>query len=195
LRRDPEFDRLNTELHAARLAQISRDNALHSTGPVTHNGKAISSLNAVKTGLTGRTVLLHSDDADVYRQHLAAYAKEYQSVGLREQELVQSLADTQWRLQRIPGLEMAIYAQGRAENQEYCALHATAGASLIELGTFLNTKSSSRTCSFRNRVCSAATNAKEQSGTLQAKTQIAPVSGPQQRPSDASASNIKENAA
>ncbi len=32
---------------------------------------------------------------------------------------------------------MAIYAQGRAENQEYCALHGTTGASLIELGTFL----------------------------------------------------------
>ncbi len=137
LRRDPEFDRLNTELHAARLAKISRDNALHSTGPVTHSGKAISSLNAVKTGLTGRTVLLHNDDADVYRQHLAAYAREYQPAGLREQELVQSLADTQWRLQRIPGLEMAIYAQGRAENQEYCTLHAKTGANLIELGTFL----------------------------------------------------------
>ncbi len=137
MRKHPEFDRLNTELLAAQRAQINRANALHSTGPITHEGRAISSLNAVKTGLTGRTVLLHNDDADVYRQHLAAYAKEYQPAGLREQELVQSLADTQWRLQRIPGLEMALYAQGRAENQEYCALHGTTGASLIELGTFL----------------------------------------------------------
>ena len=137
MRKHPEFDRLNTELLAAQRAQINRANALHSTGPVTHEGRAISSLNAVKTGLTGRTVLLHNDDADVYRQHLSAYAKEYQPAGLREQELVQSLADTQWRLQRIPGLEMAIYAQGRAENQEYCALHGSAGKGLIELGTFL----------------------------------------------------------
>ncbi len=137
MRAHPELDRLNAELIAAQRAATNRANALHSTGPITHQGRAISSLNAVKTGLTGRTVLLHDDDADVYRQHLAAYTKEYQAAGLREQELVQSLADTQWRLQRIPGLEMAIYAQGRAENQEYCALHATAGASLIELGTFL----------------------------------------------------------
>ena len=82
-------------------------------------------------------MLLHSDDAALYQNHLAAYAKEYQPAGLREQELVQSFADTQWRLQRIPGLEMAIYAQGRAENQDYCVQHAAAGANLIELGTFL----------------------------------------------------------
>ena len=137
MRKHPELDRLHAEQLRLERAQINRANALHSTGPVTHEGRAISSLNAVKTGLTGRTVLLHSDDADVYRQHLAAYAKEYQPVGLREQELVQSLADTQWRLQRIPGLEMAIYAQGRAENQEYCTLHGSAGKGLIELGTFL----------------------------------------------------------
>ncbi len=156
MRKHPEFDRLNAELLAAERAQTNRANALHSTGPITHKGRAISSpgahrpfgwplcavqsLNAVKTGLTGRTVLLHSDDADVYRQHLAAYAKEYQPAGLREQELVQSLADTQWRLQCIPGLEMAIYAQGRAENQEYCALHGTNGASMIDLGTFLKSE-------------------------------------------------------
>jgi len=137
LRKDPEYARLQAQLHNAQLAQISRDNALKSTGPITHAGKAISSLNAVKTGLTGRTVLLHSDDAAVYQQHLAAYQNEYKPVGLRETELVQSLADTQWRLQRIPGLEMAIYAHGRAENQDYCSQHASTGANLIELGTFL----------------------------------------------------------
>ncbi len=137
LRTNPEYARLQAELFDAKRAQISRDNALKSTGPITHSGKAISSLNAVKTGLTGRTVLLHSDDAAVYQQHIAAYANEYKPVGLCEQELVQSLADTQWRLQRIPGLEMAIYAQGRAENQDYVDQHAAAGANLIELGTFL----------------------------------------------------------
>ena len=135
MRKDPEYARLQAELHNAELAQISRNNALKSTGPITHSGRAISSLNAVKTGLTGRTVLLHSDDAAVYQQHIAAYQNEYTPVGLREQELVQSLADTQWRLQRIPGLEMAIYAHGRAESQDYCSQHATTGANLIELGT------------------------------------------------------------
>ena len=102
----------NSTVSEAKLA-ANLANAQLSTGPRTTEGKAMSSMNAVKTGLTGRTVLLPSDDADAYRQHLAAYENEFKPVGLRECELVQSLADIQWRLQRIPGLEMAIYARGR----------------------------------------------------------------------------------
>ena len=94
-----------------------------STGPRTEAGKRISSLNAVKTGLTGRTVLLSSDDAEAYAQHLSAYQAEYQPAGLRETELVQSLADTQWRLARIPILEYALYARGRAEFADAHAAH------------------------------------------------------------------------
>src|SRR6185437_707591 len=96
----------------------NRANAQLSTGPRTTEGRAVSSMNAVKTGLTGRTVLLPSDGAEAYRHHLAAYENEFKPVGLRECELVQSLDDIQWRLQRIPGLEMAIYARGRDEFAE-----------------------------------------------------------------------------
>jgi hypothetical protein len=93
----------------------NKENAQLSTGPKTETGKTISSMNAVKTGLTGRTVLLPSDDVAAYQTHLTVYENEFQPIGLRERELVQSIADTQWRLQRIPGLEMAIYAKGRDE--------------------------------------------------------------------------------
>ena len=99
-------------------AATNRANARWSTGPKSGEGKAVASLNAVKTGLTGRTVLLPSDDSAAYTDHIAEYQSEYQPVGLRERELVQSLADTSWRLKRIPGLELAIYARGRAEFAE-----------------------------------------------------------------------------
>ena len=90
----------------------NRANAQLSTGPRTSEGKSISSLDAVKTGLTGRTVVLPTDDAAIYQRHILDYESEYQPEGLRERELVQSLADTAWRLQRIPRLEAALYAQG-----------------------------------------------------------------------------------
>jgi len=93
-------------------------NAQLSTGPRTAKGKAKSSLNAVKTGLTGRTVLLSSEDADLYEQHVARFMQQYEPVGDEEQTLVQSLADTQWRLLRIPSLEAGIYALGRLEFAE-----------------------------------------------------------------------------
>jgi hypothetical protein len=116
----------------------NRANAQLSTGPRTPEGRAVSSMNAVKTGLTGRTVLLPSDDAEAYRQHLAAYENEYKPVVLRERELVQSLADIQWRLQRIPGLEMAIYARGREEFAEkFDDQDPAVRSARIDLETFL----------------------------------------------------------
>ena len=42
--------------------QANRANAQLSTGPKSLDGKATACLNAVKTGLTGRTVLLHTDE-------------------------------------------------------------------------------------------------------------------------------------
>ncbi len=98
-------------------AQIAANqaNAQLSTGPTSAPGKAKSSLNAVKTGLTGRTVLLPSEDAALYEQHVASIMQEHAPVGDAEQTLVQSLANTQWRLLRIPSLEMGVYALGRLE--------------------------------------------------------------------------------
>jgi hypothetical protein len=74
-----------------------------------------SSLNAVKTGLTGRTVLLPADEAEQYLQHLNAFINRYQPKTKEESELVQSLAGTDWRLKRIPSLEAGIYALGSLE--------------------------------------------------------------------------------
>jgi len=90
-------------------------NSQHSTGPRTDEGKAKSSLNAVKTGLTGRTVLLPDDDIAAYRQHVTSLEARYRPVSDAERLLVQSIADTEWRAARIPTLEAGIYALGRIE--------------------------------------------------------------------------------
>ncbi len=104
----------------ATTAQMNanRANAQLSTGPASETGKSASSKNALKTGLTGRTVLLPTEDAALYESHVAGFRERYQPVGDAEQNLVQSLADTEWRLQRIPSLEAGIYAIGRLELAE-----------------------------------------------------------------------------
>jgi hypothetical protein len=99
---------------AAQIA-VNQKNSQLSTGPTSEAGKAKSSLNAVKSGLTGQTVLLPGDDAALYQAHVSQFAQHYSPVGDEEGKLVQSLADTEWRLLRIPGLEMGIYAVGRLE--------------------------------------------------------------------------------
>jgi hypothetical protein len=97
------------------LLSPNKANSQHSTGPRTEEGKAKSSLNAVKTGLTGRTVLLPGDDIAAYRQHVAALEAHHSPATDAEKLLVQSIADTEWRAARIPSLEAGIYALGRLE--------------------------------------------------------------------------------
>ena len=98
-------------------AQVAANqaNAQLSTGPTSTEGKAKSSLNALKTGLTGHTVLLPTDDAELYEANLLHHVEAINPVGEKETALVQSLADTEWRLARIPGLEYGIYALARIE--------------------------------------------------------------------------------
>src|SRR5947209_745044 len=98
----------------ARLA-ANRQNAQLSTGSRTVEGKATSALNALRTGLTGRTVILPSEDAAVYQAHVQRFVARYSPQTDEEKTLTQQLADTEWRLWRIPALEMGIYAVGRLE--------------------------------------------------------------------------------
>ena len=113
-------------------------NAQLSKGPKTAEGKAKSSVNAVKTALTGRTVLLPTDDLVEYERHLAAYTEEFTPTGLLESNLVQSIADTDWRLCRIPALESALFAKGRIEFAElFNEQDLSARPYLIDAHTFL----------------------------------------------------------
>jgi len=91
----------------------NRANAQHSTGPRTEEGKAKSSLNAVKTGLTGRTVVLPTDDIHAYYDHLDRHFLKYSPATDDEKSLTQTIADTEWRLLRIAPLESGIFAVGR----------------------------------------------------------------------------------
>lgn len=130
----------------AHLAQIPA-----SERPKSDEGNVKCCLNAVeeatvlsepkiqaRTGLTGRTILLPSEDAASYEQHVREFCDELQPVGPREAELVQSIADASWRLARIPRLEMTIYAYGRVEFAELFAdQDAALRAGLIEMHTFL----------------------------------------------------------
>jgi len=99
---------------AAQFA-ANRTNAQSSQGPTSSEGKAKSSMNAVKTGLTARAVLLPSDDAAIYQQHLDSHFKQFTPTTDEEKSLVQTIADFEWRLLRIMPLEAGIYAIGMRE--------------------------------------------------------------------------------
>jgi hypothetical protein len=84
-------------------AQINanRENAKHSTGPLSPEGKREVRLNAVKHGFAGRTVVLHEHEVADYNKHFQAFRDEYSPVGPTEEFLVQSLAELSFSTQQL----------------------------------------------------------------------------------------------
>ena len=95
-------------------AAINRANAQHSTGPRTPAGKERSSQNALRHGLTAATPVLPSEDPAAYEDHRRRFFDEYQPATPTESQLVIELADTSWRLNRIPLLEAEVLARAAA---------------------------------------------------------------------------------
>ena len=92
--------------------EINRENAQHSTGSKTAEGKQRSSLNALRHGLTGQIVVMPTEDLQAYQSHLESFTDEYTPKGATEGNLVQALADCSWRLNRVAALETNLLTLG-----------------------------------------------------------------------------------
>ncbi len=110
-------DETQTKNEAADRAAINRANAQHSTGPRTEAGKQRSRLNAMRHGLTGQTVVLPEDDLEIYQKRNQEFVTEYKPKSPTEMQLVQVLADTAWRLNRVAVLENSLLSLGIAEHE------------------------------------------------------------------------------
>ena len=104
-------------------AEINRANSQHSTGPKTVAGKLRSSQNALRHGLTSQVALLSTEDPQIYERHLKSFTDEYDPQGATEANLVQALADTAWRLNRIVAIESRLLTE-TGYNQQLAALEA-----------------------------------------------------------------------
>src|SRR5579884_1032612 len=79
------------------------------TGPVTPEGKAISSRNAIKHGLSSpRPVLPHENQSE-YDALLASLQNEFQPDGAYEHFLIRQMTDAQWKLARAAKIETALF--------------------------------------------------------------------------------------
>ena len=112
----------------------NRANAAHSTGPKTEAGKKRSCLNAMRHALTGHTVVLPAEDLVAYQDFTRGFFTDLKPVGMVERQLVQSLADTSWRLNRIPALESNLLALGFDEHSNSITTeHPEAHAALVTI--------------------------------------------------------------
>jgi hypothetical protein len=97
--------------------ETNRANAQNSTGPRTEAGKQRSSLNALRHGLTGQTVVLPSDDVVAYQHHCQEFLDQYQPTNKLETHLTQTIADLSWRLNRILAIETNMLAANNLDTE------------------------------------------------------------------------------
>ncbi len=88
-------------------AAINRRNAQKSTGPRTPEGKNRSRFNAVKHGMTAKTLVLPDEDADVLQIRVETWIADLQPQNDVEQFLVEQAVHLSWKLERAERAEVA----------------------------------------------------------------------------------------
>lgn len=88
--------------------EANRRNALKSTGPKSQAGKATSSMNAVRHGLTATQVVIAGEDPEEYNQLADSLREKFTPVDSLELRLVEQLAQQLWRLRRVSHFECAL---------------------------------------------------------------------------------------
>ncbi|HLK99138.1 MAG TPA: hypothetical protein VK539_01070 [Myxococcaceae bacterium] len=96
---------MNATVRSALQAATSALNGAKSHGPKTRDGKASSSLNALRHGLSASNLLLPGEDAAEYEQHLDGYFSSFAPTTLPEAHVVVQVADLAWKLKRLSKLE------------------------------------------------------------------------------------------
>jgi hypothetical protein len=115
-----------TQISPAQLA-ANQANAQLSTGPSSIEGKAISSQNNFRHGLTqneGDLILLEGESKEAYAKSLASFQKEWKPDTATEHDLVERLASRQWLRRRAMKLQTAFLApDGTITNEKQFALY------------------------------------------------------------------------
>ena len=92
----------------------NRRNTTKSTGPKSNEGKSVAKLNAIKHGLTSKTVVISGEDPDEFEELRRQVEEEFHPVGWRELELVERIAVCTWRLRRLYAVEAGVFAYQQA---------------------------------------------------------------------------------
>jgi hypothetical protein len=94
----------------------NRLNAQQSTGPVSPSGKSRSAMNSLRHGLTARVVVLPGEDMDAYQAFSQEIVDSLNAQTPVERQFAQTIADNQWRINRIRSIEDGMFGLGRYED-------------------------------------------------------------------------------
>ena len=88
--------------------RANQENAQHSTGPRTAEGKQRSSQNALKHGLCALDPLIPGEDPEAFQEHFCEIELDLKPASAIESNLVEQIADISWRLKRLSRIEAAV---------------------------------------------------------------------------------------
>ena len=98
------------EYAAKRLTEIES-----ATSGGTPTGRARSSMNALRHGLTARVVVLPTEDMAAYRAFSKEIVDSLDAQTPLERQFAQTVADNQWRINRIRSIEDGMLGMGHFE--------------------------------------------------------------------------------
>src|SRR5260370_33858965 len=96
-----------TPMTPERKTAIARANGAKSRGPKTPEGKAVSSMNALRHGLTASRPLLPGESQESFEELLKEYMEEYDPDGPAERDVVHRMVVSTWREQRARPVQTA----------------------------------------------------------------------------------------
>src|SRR5258708_12103171 len=96
-----------TPMTPERKSAIARANGENSRGRKPPEGKAVSSMNAVRHGLTASRPLVPGESQESFEELLKEYMEEYEPDGPAERDLVHRMVVSKWREQRAWTVETA----------------------------------------------------------------------------------------
>jgi hypothetical protein len=102
-------------------AEAARVNGAKSRGPATPEGRAKSSRNSLRHGLSAKSVLLPAESHEQFQLLLDAHIQQFQPANPVEMDLVEAMAVARWRLRRIWAIETSLLGpelERRAEDMD-----------------------------------------------------------------------------
>src|SRR5215472_8773105 len=93
--------------------EANRRNARLSTGPRTAQGRRISSMNALKHGLTAQHVTVFDETEADFRRFHRQLMRVLQPEGAMEAQLAERAVICAWRLRRVYRIETGMFSKAR----------------------------------------------------------------------------------
>ena len=87
----------------------SRANGAKSKGPVSVEGRARSSQNALRHGLSAAVVVLPHEDRAAFESVRDSYMESFQPADQPQHDLVETMAAARWRLNRLQEIEAKLF--------------------------------------------------------------------------------------